>query len=145
MFGLDAPQDIPIIDVLVSASQVTRMKRRWFCHRYEFFYRDARKNPQWLTCDYIWPLIVLMQGLPAAPTFVLAPDSEDSMDCSGNSVKKRQEAKKSLLKYLERKCSTADKLFTVGSKQESNQEGILLLRHLSEQKRRGVNSLRYGH
>jgi len=85
---------------------------------------------------------VLMQGLPAAPTFVLAPDSEDSMDCSGNSVKKRQEAKKSLLKYLERKCSTADKLFTVGSKQESNQEGILLLRHLSEQKRRGVNSLR---
>ena len=109
------------------------------------FLARCKKKPSWINCDYIWPFLVLMQGLPAAPTFVLAPESEDSMDCSGNSVKKRQETKKSLLKYLERKCSTADKLFTVGSKQESNQEGILLLRHLSEQKRRGVNSLRYGH
>ena len=51
MFGLDAPQDIPIIDVLVSASQVTRMKRRWFCHRYEFFSEMQEKalvNKLWL-------------------------------------------------------------------------------------------------
>jgi len=87
---------------------------------------------------------VLVQGLPIAPTFVQAPtpaEDEDAMDMgsSSSSVKKRNEAKKSMLKSLERKCGSVEKLFSLDK--SDNQDGLLLLRHLSAQKRR-QNSLR---
>ena len=78
---------------------------------------------------------VLVQGLPVAPTFVLAADDEEAMETN---TKKRNEAKKQLVKSLERKCAAVDKLFSVD---KSQQDGLLLLRHLSAQKRR-LNSLR---
>ena len=57
---------------------------------------------------------------------------------SNNNVKRRNEAKKSLLKTLERRCSTAEKLFNLD---KTSQDGLILLRHLSEQKRRTVGRI----
>merc|ERR1712142_1335724 len=60
------------------------------------------------------------------------------MGSAANNLKKRNEAKKTMTKSLERKCGTVDKLFSLD---KSDQDGLLLLRHLSAQKRR-QNSLR---
>ena len=75
----------------------------------------------------------------------MAPEAggETEMDTgstSASNVKKRNEAKKSLLKTLDRKtCAGADKLFGFD---KGSQDGFVLLRHLSEMKRRSQNSLR---
>ena len=69
----------------------------------------------------------------------MAPEAggETEMDTgSASNIKKRNEARKSLLKTLDRKtCAGADKLFGLD---KGSQDGFVLLRHLSAQKTRQV-------
>jgi len=70
---------------------------------------------------------ILSQGLPSEPVFVV-------VDLDTLAAKRRGEAKKALLKSLGKRF-TVDKLHTVASEQE----GLLFLRHLGEQKRKASN------
>ncbi len=73
---------------------------------------------------------VLAQGLPADPVFVVT-------DLDALPAKRQGDAKRDLLKALNRRFSGADKILTC----KSEQEGLLFLRALSNQRLR-ANSLR---
>ena len=97
---------------------------------------------------------VLAQGLPADPVFVLsnkAVTEENITELSSKALKKQEftsvknleKFKKNWQKVIEKQYPNVDKIYTVGSSdsRQEETESLLLLRHLSSQKRR-PNSLR---
>ena len=97
---------------------------------------------------------IIAQGLPADPVFVLANKSateENITDFSSKVMKKQELAstknlermKKSWHRLIEKQYPKVDKIYTVGSSdsRQEETESLLLLRHLSTQRRK-PNSLR---
>jgi len=97
---------------------------------------------------------IIAQGLPADPVFVLANKSateENITDFSSKVMKKQELAstknlermKKSWHRLIEKQYPKVDKIYTAGSSdsRQEETESLLLLRHLSTQRRK-PNSLR---
>ena len=99
---------------------------------------------------------IIAQGFPVDPVFLVTnrsmPESEGITDLSSKAAKKQESVtaknleklKKQWQKSIERQYPNIDKIYSIGASSGSRQdetESLLLLRHLSTQKRRS-NSLR---
>ena len=99
---------------------------------------------------------IVSQGIPADPVFVLShksvSDATDITDISSKTIKKNEavimknydKMKKQCLKSIQKRYPNIDKIYSLGQNASSTQdqaESLLILRHLSIQKRR-LNSLR---